>query len=290
VGTTHAPEITPRPFYLPQEIRRQVTQRLEALRQQGEKVDYLTFVPDGEPTLDSRLKEAIHGLRDLGLPIAVISNASLIWRPEVQDALMDADWVSLKVDSVQDPAWRYINRPHGDLELGRILDGIRAFAQNFPGILVSETMLIEGVNDGEAAISDLGRFLASAGIKRAYLAIPIRPPAVAGMHGPVEAVVIRAHQQLTALGIDVELLTGHEGEDFAYGGDLGRELLALTAVHPLRQSALDALLHKAGADGALVEQLLRDGHLKRVTYAGETFYVRAVAHPRTEPPSVYPSP
>ena len=285
VGATHQPEIVPRPFHPPEEIRRQVAARLAAVTARGEKVDYLTFVPDGEPTLDNHLKEAITGLKGLGLPIAVISNASLIGRPEVQDALMTADWVSLKVDSVHEAAWRRINRPQHELELAPILEGIRSFADAYQGTLVSETMLVEGINDGETAIADLGRYLAGTGFSRAYLAVPIRPPAVADLHGPDEAVLTRVHQPWTALGLNVELLTGHEGEDFAFGGDLERELLAITAVHPLRQSALDALLRKAGADQALVEGLLQDGRLKRVTYGGETFYLRPPAHPHNESPS-----
>jgi wyosine [tRNA(Phe)-imidazoG37] synthetase (radical SAM superfamily) len=285
VGPTRHPEIVPRPFYPPEEIRRQVAQRLEAVGRRGEQVDYLTFVPDGEPTLDSRLKEAIAGLKGLGLPIAVISNASLIWRPEVRDALMGADWVSLKVDSVHEAAWRQVNRPHDSLRLAPILEGVRAFARTFGGTLVCETMLIEHLNDDEAAMADLGRFLAGTGFSRACLAVPIRPPAVTGMRGPDESVLTRAHEQWTGLGLDVELLTGHEGEDFAFGGDLERELLAITAVHPLRQSALEALLAKAGADWALVASLLQNGRLRQVAYAGDNFYVRPVAHPDNESPS-----
>jgi wyosine [tRNA(Phe)-imidazoG37] synthetase (radical SAM superfamily) len=285
VGPTRSPEIEPRPFHTLEEIRRQVEAQLEAMRGRGERVDYLTFVPDGEPTLDSRLGEAIDGLKSLGLPIAVISNASLTWRTDVRAALMHADWVSLKVDSVHEPVWRRINRPHDDLKLDAILEGIRRFAQSYKGTLVSETMVIEHLNDDEAAVADLGRFLAGTGFSRVYLAVPVRPPAVSGTHGPDEAVLTRIHQQWSALGLDVELLTGPEGEDFAYGGDLERELLALTAVHPLRQAGLDSLLAKAGADRSGVERLLRDGRLKQVAYGGNTFYVRAVAHPDNESPS-----
>jgi wyosine [tRNA(Phe)-imidazoG37] synthetase (radical SAM superfamily) len=273
VGPTPARAIAPRAFYPPAEIRRHVERRLVAVRARGEQVDYLTFVPDGEPTLDRHLLEAIDGLRDLGLPIAVISNASLIWREEVRAALQRADWVSVKVDSVHEATWRRINRPHDDLALARILEGIRDFARTYEGVLVSETMLIQDVNDGQADMEDLARFLGGAGIRRAYLAIPTRPTAVPGLRGPGEAVVTRAHQQVAGRGIEVELLTGYEGDVIAFGGDLEQELLAITAVHPMRQSALNALLAKAGADMGALDRLLRDGRLKRVDYAGETFYV-----------------
>ncbi|PWB59136.1 MAG: radical SAM protein [Nitrosomonadales bacterium] len=278
-GPTDAQEIAPRAFYPPETIFREVSQRLEAVRARGEKVDYLTFVPDGEPALDVRLAAAIDALRPLGLPIAVISNASLIWRAEVRDALGRADWVSVKVDSVSETTWRRINRPHPDLKLPGILDGIRSFARSFAGTLASETMLLAGINDSPAELTNLGRFLRDAGIARAYLAIPHRPPAVAGVHGPDEAAITCAHQIFHDLGLEVELLTAYEGDAFAFSGDLRRDILAITAVHPLRESALRALADKAGGDMTLIQVLLADGDLKAVDYAGETFYVRRPTGP-----------
>ena len=279
VGPTHAPESVPRAFYPPAEIRRQVEQRLDAVHKRGEVVDYLTFVPDGEPTLDIHLAEAIDTLRELGLPIAVISNASLLWREEVRAALAHADWVSVKVDSVNEAVWRQVNRPQAELALPDILDGIRAFARTYTGTLVSENMLIAGVNDGEADIGEVARFLRKVGIARAYLGIPHRPPAVAGVRGPDEAVVMRAYRQFADQGLEVELLTGYEGDAIAHAGDLESELLAITAVHPLRQSGLDALLQKAGAGPAVVDKLLRSGQLQRLEHAGETFYLRRLPRP-----------
>ena len=274
VGPTAATEITPRVFYSPQEIRRQVEERLQAVRARGEAVDYLTFVPDGEPTLDCQLGQTIDSLRDLGLPIAVISNATLIGQENVRAVLNRADWVSLKVDSVDANIWQQINRPHPDLRLADILDGIRTFARTYSGKLVSETMLLAGLNDSEKAIQTLGHFLSEAGIPRAYLAIPHRPPAVSGVHGPDEAGVTRAYQILMAMGVEVELLTGYEGEDFASSGDIQRDILAITAVHPLRESAVHTLAQKAGSDMSVVANLVQSGELRLVEHAGEWFYIR----------------
>ncbi|HRM68081.1 MAG TPA: radical SAM protein [Thauera phenylacetica] len=274
VGPTPEEEISPRPSYRPEEILRQVRMRLEAVRAHGDAVDYLTFVPDGEPTLDSRLGESIDALRELGLPIAVISNASLLWHADVRSALRRADWVSVKVDSVVPGVWERINRPHGVLRLADILGGIERFATEFGGRLVSETMLVAGLNDGDEDIAALGRFIATTRIGRAYLAIPHRPPAVAGVRGPDEAVVLRAFRTLADKGLEVELLTAYEGDVFAFGGDLRAEILAISAVHPLRTSAIQALLDKGGGSMALVDALLASGELRRLEHEGEVFYLR----------------
>lgn len=274
VGPTPEQEITPHLFYSPEEILRQVRTRIEAVRARGETVDVLTFVPDGEPTLDSRLGEAIDALRELALPIAVISNASLLWYADVRAALARADWVSVKIDTVDTRVRERINRPHGVLRLADILGGIQHFAAAFDGRLVSETMLVAGLNDGADDIAALGRFIAATRIERAYLAIPHRPPAVAPVRAPEETVVLRAFRTLTEQGIEVELLTAYEGDAFAFGGDLRAEILAISAVHPLRTSAIQALLEKGGGSMALVDELLAAGELRRLEYEGEVFYLR----------------
>jgi wyosine [tRNA(Phe)-imidazoG37] synthetase (radical SAM superfamily) len=85
VGPTPRTEVLPRAFYAPTQIVQEVKAHLARLRERGERVDYLTFVPDGEPTLDSRLGETIDRLRPLGIPIAVISNGSLLSREDVRE-------------------------------------------------------------------------------------------------------------------------------------------------------------------------------------------------------------
>jgi len=94
------------------------------------------------------------------------------------------------------------------------------------------------------------------------------------VHGPDELVLTRAFQGLLAKGVEVELLTGYEGEDFAFSGDLRRDLLAITAVHPLRESAVRTLADKAHADMNVVAHLLDTGELRRVVHQGESFYIR----------------
>jgi len=274
VGPTAAQEIAPRAFYLPETILREVGQRLEAVRAQGETVDYLTFVPDGEPTLDVNLGESIDALRPLGLPIAVISNASLIWRPEVREALGRADWVSVKVDSVDEATWRRINQPHPDLKLPDILDGIRSFAATYGGTLASETLLVAGVNDDAAGVEAVARFIAEAGIRLAYLAIPHRPPADSTVACPDEATVTRAWHILAERVGQVELLTAYEGDAFPPLDDPRGQLLAVTAVHPMRESAVRALLTRAGMDMALAQELVDSGELRQVNHGGEVFYIR----------------
>ncbi len=211
VGATPMPEIVRHAFHPPEVVCRTVAERLTMLRAQGEAVDYLTCIPDGEPTLDIHLGQLIDGLRPLGLPIAVISNAALIWREDVRAELSRADWVSLKVDCVDNATWRRLNRPHPSLELAAILDGIGIFAAAYHGTLVSETRLVAGVNDDAKCVAAVADFLAQAGIHLSYLAIPRCPPADPLLTSPDAAVVTRARQVFAQRLQQVELLTAGKG-------------------------------------------------------------------------------
>jgi hypothetical protein len=72
----------------------------------------------------------------------------------------------------------------------------------------------------------------------------------------------------------VEFLMGYEGDDFSAAGDPRENLLGVTAVHPLRDQAVAELLDRAGASWAVVEELLHDGSLREVDYAGHRYYLR----------------
>jgi len=266
--------IEPRVFYQPEQVVQVVRDRIEKATDLGEHIDYLTFVPDGEPTLDGNLGEEIKMLRPLGTAIAVISNASLVWRPDVREALAKADWVSLKVDSVKDESWRRTNRPHGDLRLASILEGIAEFARVYRGELVTETMLVRGVNDDDAGVGETARFIATLDPRTAYLSVPTRPPADEWVRAPTEVVVNRAFQAFNGELGNVEYLVGYEGTAFGFTGNAVEDLLGITSVHPMRKDAVQELLDRDEAGWSIVEALIAEGRMVAVEYEGDSFYMR----------------
>jgi wyosine [tRNA(Phe)-imidazoG37] synthetase (radical SAM superfamily) len=283
-------QVERRAFYEPEEIVQDVQDKIEKAKGAGESVDYLTFVPDGEPTLDVNLGREIELLRPLGIPIAVITNGSLLWREDVRAELMKADWVSLKVDAVRESIWRRVDRPRRSLRLSALLDGALTFAEIYPGTLVTETMLVGGVNDGEECIREVSHFLArlrldADTIRRghgtcpiAYLSVPTRPPAERWVHAPDEEALNRAYQIVSEKVQRVEYLIGYEGNAFAFTGDLQYDLLSITAVHPMREDAVNELLTRAGAGWPAVRGLVARGQLVETAYGGHTFYVRKLNH------------
>ncbi|MDY7077549.1 MAG: radical SAM protein [Chloroflexota bacterium] len=261
-------------FYEPEQVLQDVHGKVGKAGEAGETIDYLALVPDGEPTLDVNLSREIDLLRPLGIKIAIITNSSLVWREDVRGALLKADWVSLKMDSVREEVWRRINRPHGSLRLTSILDGALEFARAFEGELVTETMLVDGVNDGDDHIREVAGFLARLRPATAYLAIPTRPPAEEWVQSPVEKVINRAYQIFSESVDQVEYLVGYEGNAFALTGSVEEDLLSITSVHPMREDAVSEFLARAGADWPVIHRLIVQEQLVETEYEGRKFYVR----------------
>ena len=277
LGRTPHMSIKREVFFDPHALADQVRARVKNVSAAGEPIDYLCFVPDGEPTLDLNLGLEIDLLQPLGIDIGVITNASLIWRNDVREELINADWVSLKVDAVDETLWRRVDRPHGKLRLASILDGILTVARSFRGRLVTETMLVAGVNDQTRAMEELARFLARVRPETAYLSVPTRPPAETRVAAPDESTIARAWSILSDSVESVECLTEAEGDAFFSTGRIEEDLLSITSVHPMRLESVQALLSQNGEDWKVVETLLDHGLLVETEFGGERFIVRRPA-------------
>lgn len=277
VGRTVQMHCDRRAFFGSASVAAAVRNRVDAARRAREPIDYLTFVPDGEPTLDMGLDATIRLLRPLGIPIAVITNGSLLSRSDVRSVLLSADHVSLKVDAVRTETWRRVNRPHRRLDLAAILDGMSEFASRFEGTLTTETMLVDDVNDGEDELRATARFVGLLNPTVAYLSVPTRPPAEPWVHIPREAALARAYEVFRAWHPRVELLLGYEGDAFSATGDPAEDLMSITAVHPMRESAVRRLLDHSDASWGVVSELVEGGKLTEVRYGPHRYYLRRLA-------------
>jgi len=282
LGKTSKLTVDRQAFYKPEDIVRDVRSNVAEVTARNERVDYLTFVSDGEPTLDINIINEIMPLKQTGIPIAVITNASLLWREDVKEALLEADFVSLKVDAVSEGLWRRINRPHECLRLSMVLKGIQKFVKEFKGTVVSETMLIEGIDYGNEfeRIAELLSELKK--LDKAYIAIPTRPPAEKWVKPAEEEVANVAFQIFSQnLGVNrVEYLMGYEGNAFAFTGNVEEDLLSIMAVHPMRKEGVKRFLRKANADWQIIEKLLCEGKLIELEYREKKYYMRKLPSKR----------
>lgn len=261
-------------FYEPAELVEEVKTKVNKTLAAGEKIDYLTFVPDGEPTLDINLGKEIELLKPLGIKIAVITNSSLTWRQDVRDELANADLVSVSVDAVDEDIWRKVDHPVKKLSLDTIQKGILRFAEEFNGKLVTETMLVKGLNDSKECLENTARFIAQINPSHAYLAIPTRPPADKWVEVPDEHSINQAFQIFNQHFDQVEYLIGYEGNDFAFTGSIEEDILSITAVHPMREDAVRSFLAKSGNEWDIINRLVAEQKLVELEFNGNKFYMR----------------
>lgn len=181
IGKTPATTVK-RDVYAPAaEVIEQVSRALE----RGARPDVITISGSGEPTLHLEIGDIIRGIKSLTeTPVAVLTNGTLLFLPEVRQALFNADIVAPDLDAGSAAIMNAINRPHPSLDFGRVVEGLEAFAAGFGGRLLLEVFLVEGINDNleevkkTAAIA--GR-IKSAGVQLNTVSRPTAEPSARGV-------------------------------------------------------------------------------------------------------------
>ena len=258
-------------FYDPDDLFLEVKEKIANAKSNNEPIDYLTVVPDGEPTLDQNLGRLIDLIKPLGFKVAVITNSTLLQKPEVRKDLSYADWVSVKIDTLDEKTWKKIDRPHKDIKFDAMLNGVKAFSQEYQGILVTETMLVEGLNKDMEQVADYIKTLKPS---ISYLSIPTRPPAKDWVKPPNEQRLNKAYQIFKDRSLNTEYLIGYEGNEFAYTGNVKEDLLSITSVHPMREDAVKEFLKKADSNFSVIEELVNENKMIVSEYNNERFYLR----------------
>lgn len=271
IGKTEIYEFERREFYKVDEIKRQVKEIIEKLK--NKKINYISFVPDGEPTLDINLGKEIEALKEFGFKIAVISNSSLIWREDVRNDLKKADLVSLKVDTVNEEIWKKINRPFKNLKLSDILNGIRIFSREFKGKLITETMLIKNLNDNEKEIEKVADFLKEINPDTCYINYPSRPPAEKWVEVPEQEKFDIAYIIFKSRKLNSEIIRKNKGI-FGFTGDTIKDILGIISVHPMSEKEIKDFLKNSKTSFEIIKKLVKERKISEIEYLGEKYYRR----------------
>lgn len=141
-------------------------------------IDYLTFSGSGEPTLNAAIGSIINDVKSFtDIPIAVITNSTLLWDPDVRNDIKKADLVVPSIDSVTDEIWQKVNRPVDSLTLDMLLDGLKDFCSEYEGKIWLEVMLVKGVNDSIEEIKKTADFVNQLkNIDKVQINTVVRPP------------------------------------------------------------------------------------------------------------------
>ena len=153
-------------------------------------------------------------------------------------------------------------------------ENIKEFADIFEGELATETMLIQGFNDGGEEAEKIANFLTELRPDKAYIAITMRPPAERWVKSADEKSINQVYQIFNWKLRHVEYLIGYEGNAFALTGNFEDDLHSITSVHPMREEGVNMLLSKAGSDWETIDRLIKERKLIETEYLGKKFYMR----------------
>lgn len=226
--------------YFPREaILTEVEQALSQ-HKPGE-IDWVTFVGSGEPTLHSELGWLIRQVKQLTqIPIAVITNGSLLYLPKIRKELAPAEVVMPSLDAGTATRYRQINRAHPAVTFDRLVAGLIAFKRSYSGRLWVEVMLVRGLNDSEVALREIAAILDRVQPNEIHLNLPTRPPAETWVRPPDEEGLMRA---LAILGESAHVVHPAEGSfDLSSCDDVIEAIINIITRHPMRQDELERAL------------------------------------------------
>jgi len=266
-----------REYYPRDEILAEVKQALAAHRP-GE-IDWVTFVGSGEPTLHIGLGRLIRKVKKLTtLPVAVITNGALLYRPEVREELAAADAVLPTLDAGNAKLYRKINRPYPGLTFERLGAGLIAFRKEYIGELWVEVMLVHDLNDTEKALHEIAALLKRIGPDEVHINLPTRPPVETWVQPPDEEGLMRA---LAILGDVAHVVHPAEGSfDLSGSENVVDAIIGIITRHPMREDELRRALEKwtPGSVDTALEQLSSSGQAQAVERHGMRFWSASHAH------------
>jgi wyosine [tRNA(Phe)-imidazoG37] synthetase (radical SAM superfamily) len=144
----------------------------------GLQADYITIAGSGEPTLNSRLGELIDTIRKVtNIPIAVLTNGTLLYREDVRADCAKADVVMPSLDAGDGQTFQRINRPHGIISIENLISGLCAFRKEFAGQIWLEIFFVEGVNTGAEQIARIKDAIELINPDKVHLNTAVRPTA-----------------------------------------------------------------------------------------------------------------
>jgi wyosine [tRNA(Phe)-imidazoG37] synthetase (radical SAM superfamily) len=222
-------------YYPPESILAEVDKDLRA-HKPGE-IDWVTFIGSGETTLHASIGWLIREVKALTpLPVAIITNGSLLYLPEMRTALSAADAVLPSLDAGNPQLYRKINRPHPEVTFERLLDGLTAFRGEYQGKLWVEVMLVSGLNDTETALREIAVALKRIQPDEVHILQPTRPPVETWVQPPDEEGLLRARAILGDIACIVHPATG--SFDLSGNDSLVDALVGIITRHPMSEDEL----------------------------------------------------
>lgn len=152
------------------------------LKEETSSIDYLSLTGSGEPTLHSKIGSIIQGIKKItSIPVAVITNGSLLYLEEVRKDLTNADVILPSLDSVSSEVFSEVNRPAAGFSVERMVEGLVQFRKIYKGQIWLEILFCRGINDSQSELTLMKEAVNRIQPDKIHLNTVVRPPSEKGI-------------------------------------------------------------------------------------------------------------
>jgi wyosine [tRNA(Phe)-imidazoG37] synthetase (radical SAM superfamily) len=262
-------------FVSPKEIERELGLALPSLEK---RPDYITLSGSGEPTLNQNLGDIIHSIKRVtSIPLAVLTNGSLLFIEDVRIDLMEADVVLPSLDAVNPLIFECVNRPHPSLKIDELIPGLIQFRKQYRGQIWLEVVLCRGINDDKEEIERLKGVIERIQPDRVQLNTPVRPPAEEFAYPLTTSQLEEIRERLGDKAEIISEFTAPMGEGF--DSDKSAEIIQLISRRPCTAEDISKAL------GLHIDEVVKylnilqkKGAVQYRVYQHRCYYGNAISH------------
>ncbi|MEW6456081.1 MAG: radical SAM protein [Acidobacteriota bacterium] len=252
----------------------EIIKELKEALKNNKEIDHITITGSGEPTLHSKIEDIISKIKDTTrIPVAVLTNGSLLHLKKVREALLKADIILPSLDAVSDVTFRKINRPHKSIKVRKMINGLKKLRKEYKGKIFLEILFVKGVNDTKEEIFKLKREIKNISPDKIHLNTVIRP-------GTEKFSLPLSYEEL----LKIKEIFGEKTEVISSGIKEKKEeiysdkiefIKNLLKRRPLTSDDISASL---GIDkekiGKILHALLEKGEIRNYSFNDKVFFVR----------------
>jgi wyosine [tRNA(Phe)-imidazoG37] synthetase (radical SAM superfamily) len=272
IGRTTQKTLDRRPYAQKADILKEVKEVLSRKQQ----IDYITFSGSGEPTLNSDIGALIKEVKACtSLPVAVLTNGTLLFMEDVQKDLLNADIVLPSLDAASLQVFRRVNRPHHSLKIETILDGLKKFRKLYRGRIWLEIMLIKGFNDYSEELLCMRNAISEIQPDRVHLNTVVRPPSLISAK-PLNREEMAAVKKY--LGENCEVVAEFHGHRDGEAHNVEDAIVEMAKRRPVTIVDIANVLGISETNaGRMIRGLREKKRIEEKQYHGETYYLYRTA-------------
>ena len=241
-----------------------------------QQIDYITFSGSGEPTLNSDIGALIKEVKAVtSLPVAVLTNGSLLFMEDVQQDLLNADIVLPSLDAASPQVFRRVNMPHPSLKIESIIDGLKRFRKLYRGRIWLEIMLIKGFNDNAEELLRMRNAISEIQPDRVHLNTVVRPPSLISAK-PLNREEMAAVKKY--LGKNCEVVAEFHGHRDGEEQNVEDAIVEMAKRRPVTIVDIANVLGISETNvGQMIRGLREKSRLEEKQYRGEKYYLCTTA-------------